>query len=107
MLNVILKAQRFVNDRSRIGYDPKLDKKKGRKKAGDKLYLNYFQHSVHTSNPFAFCNYCNRKGHHTSSCIHKKKGTIGTYKWVPKGSYIQKIICTNPKGPKKMWVPKT
>ena len=107
MLNVILKAQRFVNDKSGIGYDPKLDNEKGKKKAGGKTYLNYFRHSVHTSNPFAHCSYCNRKGHSTSSCVHKRKGVIGTYKWVPKGSYVQKFMCTNPKGPKKIWVPKT
>ena len=36
MLNVILKAQRFTNDRSGIGYNPIFDKQKGKKKTGGK-----------------------------------------------------------------------
>ena len=59
MLNVILNAQRFTNDRSGIGYDPDLDKKKGKKKKGERLYLNYFRKTVHSSNHFAHCTYCN------------------------------------------------
>ena len=59
MLNVILKTQRFTNDRSGIGYTPGLDKKKGKKKRGEKSYLNYFQKSVHSSNLFAHCKYYN------------------------------------------------
>ena len=43
MLNVILKRQRFTNNRSGIGYSPELDKKRGRKKNGERSYLNYFQ----------------------------------------------------------------
>ena len=77
MLNVILKAQRFTNDRSGIGYNPELDKKKG-----ERLYLNYFQKSIHFSNPFTHCNYCNRKGHSTTYCFHRKEGKdklLGNY----------------------------
>ena len=43
MLNVILKCQRFTNDRSGISYSPELDNKRGRKKNGERSYLNYFQ----------------------------------------------------------------
>ena len=45
-----------------------------------KAYLNYFQHYVYVSNPFAYCNFCNRKEYYTTSCYHKKEGVIGTYK---------------------------
>ena len=84
-------------------------KKKGKKKNGQKSYMNYFTKAVHSSNPFAHCSYCNRKGHSTSSCFHKKEKKnkpVGNYKWVPKGTYVPKVHA-NPKGPNKRWVPKT
>ncbi|KAI9110102.1 hypothetical protein K1719_019143 [Acacia pycnantha] len=110
MLNSILKAQRFTNDRSGIGYNPTFDKKKGKKKTGGKYYLNYFQKLVHSSNPFAHCNYCNRKGHSTSSCFHRKDRRdkpVGNYQWVPKGTYVFPKAQTNSEGPKYKWVPKS
>ena len=109
MLEVILKQQRFTNDKLGVGYEPSFDKRKGKKKHGQKSYMNYFQKSAHSSNPFAHCNYCNRKGHNTSACFHKKEGrnkSIGNYQWVPKGSYKFPKTQTNPKGPKERWVPK-
>ena len=108
MLNVILKEQRVKNDRSGIGYKSETNRK-GKKRNSEKSYLNYFQKTVHTSNPFAFCNYCNRKGHTTSSCFHKKgkNKSLGNYQWVIKGSYKISKNQTNPKGPKEKWVPKT
>jgi len=106
MLRVILKSQRVVNDKTGIGYNPICDNKKGQKRNGGKSYLNYFQKSIHASEPFAFCHYCNRKGHRTTSCYFRKKKTLGTYKWVPKGSYEPKGLATNSKGPNKSWVPK-
>ena len=104
MLNVILKHQRFTNDRLGIGYSPEFDKKKGRKKNGERSYLNYFQKSIHSSNPFIHCHYCNQKGHSTTSCFHKKERKdkpTGNYRWLPKGSYVFPTVRTNQKGPKK------
>ena len=42
------------------------------------------------SSPFSFCNYCNRKGHTTSTCNAKKHGASSSYKWVPKGTKATK-----------------
>ena len=44
------------------------------------------------SSPFSFCNYCNKKGHTTSTCNAKKHGANSSYKWVPKGTNMPKVF---------------
>ena len=54
-------------------------------------YLKFFHKATdHSSTPFSFCNYCNRKGHSTSTCNAKKHGANSSYKWVPKGTKATK-----------------
>ena len=54
-------------------------------------YLKFFHKATdHSSTPFSFCNYCNRKGHSTSTCTAKKHGANSSYKWVPKGTKATK-----------------
>ncbi|GAV83499.1 hypothetical protein CFOL_v3_26946 [Cephalotus follicularis] len=65
------------------------------------------------------CNYCNRNGHTTHNCYHKKNDMYKRNKfkqnmfyrnqmfkirtiWVPKGTFI-----TNPPEPTATWVPKS
>ena len=82
MLNVILMNQRAYRDKTGLGYRHK-EKKWVEPKV--KPYLKFFQKATsYISTPFSFCNYCNRKGHSTSTCNAKKHGTDSTHKWVPK-----------------------
>ena len=88
MLNVILMNQRAYRDRTGLGYTPR-----GKKWVEPKVkpYLKFFHKaSSHSSSPFSFCNYCNRKGHSTSTCNAKKHGASSSYKWVPKGTKATK-----------------
>ena len=88
MLNVILMNQRANRDKTGLGYKHK-EKKWVEPKV--KPYLKFFHKATsHSSTPFSFCNYCNRKGHSTSTCNAKKHGANSTYKWVPKGTRVTK-----------------
>ena len=82
MLNIILMNQRTYRDKTGLGYTPR-----GKKWVEPKVkpYLKFFHKATgHSSTPFSFCNYCNRKGHSTSTCNAKKHGASSSYKWVPK-----------------------
>ena len=86
MLNVILMNQRAYRDRTGLGY-----KHKGKKWVEPKVkpYLKFFHKATsHSSTPFSFCNYCNKKGHSTFTCNAKKHGVNSSYKWVPKGTRV-------------------
>ena len=80
--------QRAYRDRTGLGYNPR-----GKKWVEPKVkpYLKFFHKATsHSSSPFSFCNYCNRKGHSTSTCNAKKHGANNSYKWVPKGTMATK-----------------
>ena len=84
MLNILLMNQRAYRDRTGLGYTPR-----GKKWVEPKVkpYLKFFHKATsHSSSPFSFCNYCNRKGHSMSTCNAKKHGANSSYKWVPKGT---------------------
>ena len=88
MLNIILMNQRAYRDKTGLGYKPK-----GKKWVEPKVkpYLKFFHKATdHSSTPFSFCNYCNRKGHSTSTCNARKHGANSSYKWVPKGTKTTK-----------------
>ena len=88
MLNIILMNQRAYRDKTGLGYQPK-----GKKWVEPKVkpYLKFFHKATdHSSTPFSFCNYCNRKGHSTSTCNARKHGANSSYKWVPKGTKTTK-----------------
>ena len=88
MLNVILMNQRAYRDKTGLGYRHK-EKKWVEPKV--KPYLKFFHKaSSHTSSPFSFCNYCNRKGHSMSTCNAKRHGTNSTHKWVSKETKLPK-----------------
>ena len=88
MLNVILMNQRAYRDKTGLVYRHK-EKRWVEPKV--KPYLKFFHKaSCHTSSPFSFCNYCNRKGHSTSTCNAKRHGTNSTHKWVPKETKLPK-----------------
>ncbi|GAV61960.1 hypothetical protein CFOL_v3_05485 [Cephalotus follicularis] len=63
-----------------------------------KHFNNFFVKKVE---PKISCNYCDRLGHISTSCFHRKN--IGKTKkvWIPKGTTL-----TNPQGPKFIWVTK-
>ena len=78
MLDIILMNQRAYRDKTGLGYKHK-EKKWAEPKV--KPYLKFFHKATgYMSSPFSFCNYCNRKGHTTSSCNAKKHGTDSYYK---------------------------
>ena len=109
MLKIVLKSQKAFHNRHGIGYKPKPKKWVEPK---EKSYMRYFRKSSENISPYSFCNYCNKKGHTQSQCFHKKNGPVNAYKWVPKGTYVAKVLTdqelsTNPKGPKRVWVPKS
>ena len=88
MLNIILMNQRAYRDKTGLGYKPR-GKKWVEPKV--KLYLKFFHRATeHSSTPCSLCNYCNRKGHSTSTCNAKKHGANNSYKWVPKGTKATK-----------------
>ena len=80
--------QRAYRDRTGLGYTPR---KKTWEEPKVKPYLKFFHKATsHSSSPFSFCNYCNRKGHSMSTCNAKKHGANSSYKWVPKGTRATK-----------------
>ena len=112
MLKTILKTQKAYTNRAGIGYEPKHKVPKKWVEPKVKPYLKYFRKSSEWSSPYSFCNFCNRKGHTQSACNARKYGLSGSYKWVPKGTHVAKDFTspkpkTNPKGPKRIWVPKS
>ncbi|GAV68791.1 zf-CCHC domain-containing protein/UBN2 domain-containing protein [Cephalotus follicularis] len=112
-LEKLLGMQRCVFDKTGLGYD---------EMNNVKHYQNFFERKikiekekvekeiVRKPNTNVFCNYCDKKGHISSSWFYKRnikyKSTPDFIKvkkiWVPKG-----IIDTNPKGPKISWIPQT
>ncbi|GAV67320.1 UBN2 domain-containing protein [Cephalotus follicularis] len=105
-LDNLLGLQRCVFNKAGLGYDEMNNVKHFQK------YLEK-KDSRKTSSSIT-CNYCNKNGHTTHNCYHKrndmhKRNLLLKNKvlksrtiWVPKGTFI-----TNPPGPKANWVPKS
>ena len=92
-LELILKNQRDVGNKTGIGYNSHLKKKP----VLNATTINSFQ------KPKVICFHCKKSGHKSFACNQslKKKHKVKKI-WVPKGTMIP-----NPKGPKKTWVPKS
>ncbi|XP_060960663.1 uncharacterized protein LOC133031227 [Cannabis sativa] len=86
---MMLGSQKCAFSKSGIGYNTSVKQK---------LLKNFFVKS--SSNLNLICTYCNQDGHTKSYCHVKKNGYFGKAIW------IQKVLKTNIKGPKVMWVPK-
>ncbi|GAV64498.1 hypothetical protein CFOL_v3_08016 [Cephalotus follicularis] len=110
-LDNLLGLQRCVFNKAGLGYDEMNNVKHFQK------YLE--KKDIKKTSSSISCKYCNRNGHTTHNCYHKKNDMYKTnefkqnmfYKnqmfkirtiWVPKGTFI-----TNPPGPKATWVPKS
>ncbi|GAV58287.1 hypothetical protein CFOL_v3_01821 [Cephalotus follicularis] len=105
-LDNLLGLQRCVFNKAGLGYDEMNNVKHFQK------YLE--KKDIKRTSSSITCNYCNKNGHTTHNCYHKKNDMhkrnillrnqmfkLRTI-WVPKGTFI-----TNPSGPKATWVPKS
>ena len=99
MLTEILSNQRSYQNKNGLGFTPKHE-------TILKPHKRKFVKAAFQSNSFAHCNFCNRHGHYTSSCMIRRFGLSENHKWVPKGTYVPKGQRTKPKGPNRSWVPK-
>ncbi|GAV57981.1 hypothetical protein CFOL_v3_01517, partial [Cephalotus follicularis] len=110
-LDNLLGIRRCVFNKAGLGYDEMNNVKHFQKYIEKKDTKN-------TSTSIT-CNYCNKNGHTTHNCYHRKKEMHKRNKfkqniffrnqmfklrtiWIPKGTFI-----TNPPGPKATWVPKS
>jgi hypothetical protein len=84
-LDNLLGSQRCVFDKAGIGYNPKLK---------EKHYQKFFINENFLKSPI--CKHCGKLGHNIHTC--PMKNMI----WIIKGTTPP----TNPRGPKKIWVPK-
>jgi hypothetical protein len=84
-LDNLLGSQRCVFDKAGIGYNPKIK---------EKHYQKFFINENLLKSPI--CKHCGKIGHNIHTCPMKNKI------WIIKGITPP----TNPKGPKKIWVPK-
>jgi hypothetical protein len=84
-LDNLLGSQRCVFDKAGIGYNPKIK---------EKYYQKFFINENLLKSPI--CKHCGKIGHNIHTC--PMKNMI----WIIKGT----IPPTNPRGPKKNWVPK-
>lgn len=86
---MMLGSQKCAFSKSGIGYNTSVKQK---------FLRNFFVKS--SSNLNLTCTYCNQDGHTKSYCHVKKNAYFGKAIWIPK------VLKTNIKGPKVMWVPK-
>jgi hypothetical protein len=84
-LDNLLGSQRCVFDKAGIGYNPKIKEKHYKKFFTNENFLK-----------FPICKHCGKIGHNIHTC--PMKNMI----WIIKGT----TPSTNPRGPKKIWVPK-
>jgi hypothetical protein len=84
-LDNLLGSQRCVFDKAGIGYNPKIK---------EKHYQKFFINENLLKSPI--CKHCGKIGHNIHTCPMKNKI------WIIKGTTPP----TNPRGPKKIWVPK-
>jgi hypothetical protein len=84
-LDNLLGSQRCVFDKAGIGYNPKIK---------EKHYQKFFINENFLKSPI--CKHCGKLGHNIHTC--PMKNMI----WIIKGTTPP----TNPRGPKKIWVPK-
>jgi hypothetical protein len=84
-LDNLLGSQRCVFDKAGIGYNPKIK---------EKHYQKFFINENFLKSPI--CKHCGKLGHNIHTC--PMKNMI----WIIKGTSPP----TNPRGPKKIWVPK-
>ncbi|GAV90628.1 hypothetical protein CFOL_v3_34036 [Cephalotus follicularis] len=90
-LDNLLGLQRCVFDKAGLGYE---------EMKNVKHFKNFF---VKKNEPQISCNYCDRFGHVSTSCIYRNNRCYDKTRkiWVPKGTFV-----TNLKGHKFKWVPK-
>ncbi|GAV75080.1 hypothetical protein CFOL_v3_18559 [Cephalotus follicularis] len=90
-LDNLLGLQRCVFDKAGLGYE---------EMKNVKHFKNFF---IKKSEPKMSCNYCDKLGHISTSCLYRNNRCYGKIRklWVPKGTFM-----TNAQGPKFIWVPK-
>ena len=121
-LDIILENQKAFRDKTSLGYDQVSTNLKATKSASKgKSYMKIFKKYFENVSPFWHYNYCNKKSHTQSICLHRRHDIGQNYKWVPKGKSLTKegktptanrvnrrpLETANPKGPKNNWVPKS
>ena len=113
-LDRMFETQKAFFDKDGLGYDGSVK---------ETHFKNFFYKTNDSHEASSTCTYCYRLGHSMQFCPLKvitfkgklvksvwiPKGTITSLnedakkKWIPKGT---KIVSTNTRGPKKIWVPK-
>ena len=113
-LNDMLETQRAFFDKDGIGYN-RFEK--------ETKFTNFFEKPSHIYDVTLKCTHCHKMGHDVQICPLRKltyRSKITKSVWIPKGKKDTlsngnldelipkgtKIVEANPKGPKKIWVPK-
>src|SRR5262249_9301529 len=92
ILSTLLGKQRFESNKHGIGYN------------GNNSCKNHKTRFVRAT--YGTCNYCGKLGHIAHKCAIRKamhSGQSSKFVWVPRREIL---ALTNPKGPKRKWVPK-